>query len=374
MERCDVLVVGGGPGGSSCAWSLARSGFDVIVADKKSFPRDKVCAGWVTPQVFEALQLDPQTYAKDHVLQPIYGFRVSSTIGPSADVEYNAPISFGVRRCEFDTYLLRRSGARLALGAPIRGLRRSAHGWIANDAIEARIVVGAGGHFCPVAQRFRAENGSRRSLVVAQELEFRLADADAERCRVVPEVPELYFSADLAGYGWLVRKGEWLNVGLGRQDVWALSDHVLEFVDATREARQIPALPSPNLRGHAYRLHGADECLGRDGVLLIGDAAGLAYPRSGEGIRPAVESGLLAARSIAQAGTRDPRDVHDAYQEAIRMRFGVARGPAWLDPLAVLPDSWKRSAAAAALGNRAFARHVVIDRWFLHRREDALAA
>ena len=56
MERCDVLVVGGGPAGSSCAWRLRRAGLDVVVLDRKAFPRDKVCAGWITPQVARALE------------------------------------------------------------------------------------------------------------------------------------------------------------------------------------------------------------------------------------------------------------------------------------------------------------------------------
>ena len=55
MLTCDVLVAGGGPAGSACAWKLRRAGLDVIVMDRALFPRDKVCAGWITPGVVEAL-------------------------------------------------------------------------------------------------------------------------------------------------------------------------------------------------------------------------------------------------------------------------------------------------------------------------------
>src|SRR5690606_26023348 len=57
-ERCDVLVVGGGPGGSSCARALVRAGLDVVVLDRRRFPRDKVCAGWITPPVLATLEID----------------------------------------------------------------------------------------------------------------------------------------------------------------------------------------------------------------------------------------------------------------------------------------------------------------------------
>ncbi len=56
METCDVLIAGGGPAGSTCAWALRQAGLDVIVADKAIFPRDKVCAGWITPQVVTDLR------------------------------------------------------------------------------------------------------------------------------------------------------------------------------------------------------------------------------------------------------------------------------------------------------------------------------
>ena len=55
MERFDAIVVGGGPAGSTCAWQLRRAGLDVAVIDKRDFPRDKVCAGWVTPAAVETL-------------------------------------------------------------------------------------------------------------------------------------------------------------------------------------------------------------------------------------------------------------------------------------------------------------------------------
>ena len=62
MDACDVLIVGGGPAGSSCAWGLRGSGLDVAILDRQTFPRDKICGGWITPQVMSELGIDPAEY------------------------------------------------------------------------------------------------------------------------------------------------------------------------------------------------------------------------------------------------------------------------------------------------------------------------
>src|SRR5205823_7702903 len=116
MDSCDVLIVGGGPGGSACAHKLREAGADVIVMDRAAFPRDKVCAGWITPQVIADLHIGVDEYRHDRTFQPITGFR-TGLVGGTGEMEttYDRPVSFGIRRCEFDHYLLQRSGARLRL-------------------------------------------------------------------------------------------------------------------------------------------------------------------------------------------------------------------------------------------------------------------
>src|SRR5579859_2730289 len=116
MDTCDVLIVGGGPAGSSCAWKLQQSGLDVVILDKQVFPRDKICGGWITPPVLTSLDIDPLEYARGRVLQPITGFRVGCIGDRAIETDLGEPVSYGIRRSEFDDYLLRRSGARLALG------------------------------------------------------------------------------------------------------------------------------------------------------------------------------------------------------------------------------------------------------------------
>ncbi len=207
MVTCDVLIIGGGPAGSSCAWRLRQAGLDVIVADASTFPRDKVCAGWITPQVVAALCLDLQTYSRRRTFQPFRGFLVGLIgVGDATYVGYDHPVSFGIRRCEFDHYLLQRADARLMLGTPIASIRRDGREWVVNDAIRARLLVGAGGSGCPVARLLNGREGRDRPRVVAQETELRVAVPELAALTSASDVPELFFCRDLQGYGWCVRQ------------------------------------------------------------------------------------------------------------------------------------------------------------------------
>lgn len=354
MERVDVLIVGGGPAGSACARTLTAAGRDTVVVDAAVFPRDKPCAGWITPEVLAELPFTLGAYAVDHVAQPITRFRVGRIDGRARDVEYGMPVSYGIRRCEFDTELLRSSSARLVEGRRIRRLERRNGSWLLDGAFSAPYLVGAGGHFCPVARQLGG-TGDDAPLVVAKEIEFRLTDREAAACRVEEDRPELYFCSDLLGYGWCFRKGHWLNLGLGRLDPQHLTGHVERFIEFLRRDGRIDSLPFDGWRGHAYRVRrGRPRRLSGDGFLLVGDAAGLAAPASGEGILPALLSGRLAAEAILDSGT-----------ERYESRIAEAIGPV---------ASRKRIPAgiAAAFGSLllslpGFASRVVLDRWFLHR-------
>ena len=371
MERCDVLIVGGGPAGSSCAWKLARAGLDVVVVDRQTFPRDKVCAGWITPQVLTELEIDPAAYREDRTFQPFHGFRLGVDGGAAAAVDHGRAVSFGIRRCEFDDYLLRRSGARLELGRPLGTLERKGDAWVMNGVLRAPVLVGAGGHFCPVARRV-AGDGAGDPIVAAQEIEFALDPRDEKSLGVQPELPELFFSADLRGYGWFVRKGGFLNVGLGRQDTQAFPRHLERFLRSLAARGRLPRGTPRRLHGHAYHVYDQPRrTLVTDGALLIGDTAGLADPRSGEGIRPAIESGLLAAETLLAAAGRYERARLAPYERALRRRLAGSAGGAAAAISALVPAGVKAPLARWLLGRPWFARRVV-DGWFLHRDLPAL--
>ncbi len=378
MENVDVLVIGGGPAGSACAWALRRSGLDVAVLDKQAFPRDKVCAGWITLPVVEALELDLDDYGREHILQPLTGFRTSMLGCADAHVVYAEPVSYGIRRCEFDHYLLMRSGARLFLGEALQDMHREADGaWVVNGRIRTPLVIGAGGHFCPVARHLGARPGRNEATITAKEVEFEMTPEQADACDVKAEVPELFFCADLRGYGWLFRKGDWLNIGLGHKDKRQLASHLRSFMDMLASTGKVPDPVPRRFHGHAYLLYGdAPRRIVDDGVLLVGDAAGLAYPESGEGIRPAVESALLAADIVTRCRGGYARADLQPYARQLVRRFGRRTGhdasPEAAAPKGGFSAALERRLAAQLLGTRWFARHVVLNRWFFHLHQPPL--
>src|SRR5688572_7938589 len=358
MVRCDALIVGGGPAGSTCARVLRHAGWRVIVMDRARFPRDKVCAGWVTPGVFRLLDLDPAEYrATGLTFQEITGFRTSVLGTDPIETRYPHIVSYAIRRYEFDDFLLRRTGVCVLDGTPLSSLERRGGGWMANGNIEARVVVGAGGHFCPVARQLRGNREDVRP-VVAREAEFKLEGVGSD---VDGRIPELFFCRDLEGYGWCVRKGAYLNIGIGRRDNGDLNQHVQEFMTFLQRTHKAERATLVRWRGHAYLAWGAGpRALVGDGVLVAGDAAGLAYPESGEGIKPAVESGRLAAETLIAAGDQVGAADLATYDTELRRRYPASR-PA--------PRAFAGVMRALGRGllrySPAFTRHVVIDRWFL---------
>ncbi len=377
MQTCDVLIVGGGPAGSSCAWGLRGSGLrgsglNVLILDKQTFPRDKVCGGWITPQIINELQLDAVDYARGRVFQPFCGFRTSRMGDPEIETNYGRPVSYGIRRFEFDDYLLRRCGARVLQGVAFESMERRGGSWLVNGEINARLVVGAGGHFCPVARQMGAKMGSEE-IVVAQEAEFEMDTGQQAACSIKSEIPELYFCADMRGYGWCFRKANVLNVGLGRLARSSLSGHVAEFLAFLKRTGKVAFELPASMLGHAYLIYSkTTRKLVDEGVMLIGDSAGLSYSQSGEGIRPAMESGLLAAQVIAEAAGDYQREKLQPYPQLLRSRYGHTRGD-WATAIGRrLSPAMVAGIARRLLRLPWFARNIVMERWFLHTADAPL--
>src|SRR5258708_37432441 len=112
MRNVETIIVGGGPGGSTCAGELRRQGRECLVLERKPMPRLKLCAGWVTPKVLADLAIDPAHYP--HGMVKLESLKV--VFGRRRRVLRTVPcVQYSLRRAEFDPLLLRRSGAATAV-------------------------------------------------------------------------------------------------------------------------------------------------------------------------------------------------------------------------------------------------------------------
>jgi geranylgeranyl reductase family protein len=370
----EAIVVGGGPGGSTAAWRLALSGVRTLLLDAAVFPRVKICAGWVTPAALADLELNPEKYPLT-----IQGFSACALAygGARHETRWRRPASYGIIRREFDHYLLERTaaaGADIRDGVRVRAVAVGLDGVrVETDAgaFEASVVIGAGGHRCPVA-RALGDVSEREEVVVAQESETRLSAARRAELAPFMAAPELYVEPDLRGYGWYFPKGDFINVGVGctHGADGSLARRREALLSALRASGRLPAdLPIEPFRGHAYavrrqaprRLSGARFC-------LVGDAAGLARDLSGEGIGPAIRSGRLAAeatRALLRAGVP-----FEGYARRIADLYGAGE-PSWLRRrLADLPDAVAKVTVRLVLGSAAARRRVVFGSIFGMRESE----
>ena len=292
MRSCDVLIVGGGPAGSSAAWKLRRAGADVLVLDRERFPRLKLCAGWVTPEVISDLEIELCAYPHRLLTFPRLRVHFGRWHLPIACVQHS------IRRFEFDAWLLERSGAPVEQHN-VRHISAEAGGGVnVDDAFRCRYLIGAGGTRCPVYRELFRELNPRASelqiVTLEHEIQYDWQDSDCH----------LWFCEQgLPGYSWYVPKEHgWLNVGVGAiaermkrrgQDI---RQHWLQL--ATRLDRSLAPGAHYDPTGYSYYLRGRVHVVQRDNAFITGDAAGLATRDLGEGIGPAVRSGLLAAEAI----------------------------------------------------------------------------
>src|SRR5258708_17030600 len=142
----DVVIVGGGPAGSTCARFLAKGGAHVAVVDRADFPRVKLCAGWLSTPIWDALALAPRDFSGG-----LWEWRTCHVRYAGEDRAVPCHGWF-IRRFEFDDFLLRCSGAALHLGVSVGPIQRGDDGLWTVAGLRARSLVGAGGTHCPVAR------------------------------------------------------------------------------------------------------------------------------------------------------------------------------------------------------------------------------
>ncbi len=293
MRSCDVLIVGGGPAGSTAAAKLKRAGADVLVVDRERLPRLKLCAGWITPEVVRDLGMDLASYPHRLLTFPRLRVHLGGLHIPVPCVQHS------IRRFEFDAWLLERSGAPVEQHN-VRHIAADAAGYVIDDRYHCRYLIGAGGTRCPVYRELFRELNPR-----AHELQIVTLEHEIQYDWQDPDCHLWFFEHGLPGYSWYVPKEKgWLNVGVG-----ALAARLKKSGEDIKEhfARLAVRLGGGLARGaqfdpggFSYYLRGRVDVVRQGNAFITGDAAGLATRDLGEGIGPAIRSGLRAAAAILE--------------------------------------------------------------------------
>jgi menaquinone-9 beta-reductase len=351
--EADVIVVGAGPSGATTAYYLAQSGLDVLVLEKATFPREKVCGDGLTPRAVKTLvamgvPIEQQGWLQNKGLRVIGG-------GLRMELPWPELASFPgyglVRgRASLDETLARRAqqaGARLIEGASVTGPVLDDDGKITGvtavlddgteRAYSARTVVAADGNSSRLSIAMGLRKRDDRPLGVAVRTYYKTPRHDDDYLESWLDLWDTGPGHErrlLPGYGWIFGMGDGTsNVGLGllntssafgNTDYRALLRRWLAGMPAewgfTEDNRTEPvrgaALPMGfNRTPHYWR-----------GLLLAGDAGGMVNPFNGEGIAYAMESGEILARTIAQAHARPTaagtEHVLRGYPQALRDSYG----------------------------------------------------
>ena len=291
MKHSQAIIVGGGPAGSACARKLVDAGVDCLVLDKEDFPRQKTCAGWITPQVLNDLGIGSDDYPHEITEFPYLKIYLNR-------FPINRPgIQYAIRRIEFDHWLLKRSRAEF-IRHDVKRIWMTDQGYCIDGLFTAEYLIGAGGTHCPVNRTyFRDGNSQKGSKIIALEEEYKI-NWDDPVCRL------WFFKNKLPGYAWYVPKSNgWLNIGIGgnaaalKKKGTTIQEHWHVFL-LDLQKQGLATSRSSNPLGYMYYLRGAVQIVKKDKIFLVGDSAGLATLDMGEGIGPAIQSGTKAAMAI----------------------------------------------------------------------------
>ena len=329
----DVLVIGAGPGGAAAAHGLAQAGLDVLLLDRAEFPRDKTCGDGLTHR---AVAIAREMGALPEILAAGYridDFEVVSPRGRAAIAplpERDGVTALVVPRYRLDDILRRRAvaaGAGFEGSALVRGLRTSAD-WVEAEVEHpggprterARAAVVATGAATPLLKRAGLLRHQPSFMVAAREY-VRGLSAPGHRLRMG------YAGTATLGYGWIFPiADDAVNLGAGifRQQPGLSPRGVLDtFRARSTLGRMVAGGVCWGRTSYPLRTDFTQSLTVGPRTLVVGEAAGLVNPLSGEGIDAALESGRMAARHLIEAFAADdfsPRRL-GAYDSALRERY-----------------------------------------------------
>ena len=310
-QNYDVVIVGGGPAGATLAYELARKGIRVLLLEKERLPRYKCCAGGVTRKAAGLLDSDISQMVEDVVYEVSFGFNLGKTYLRRS----GQPVMYTVMRDSFDHSLVERAQR---YGALLMDAQRVTQVQTYGDRVDistadnvfhSRLVVGADGVHSIVARELDME----RSIEYLTAMESEIAVPEEQLAEWKGRA-HLDLGCVQGGYAWVFPKRDHLSVGAGcgASRAKGLHAHYRRFLDSLNVGTYAVARSGSHLIPTCTK----GSLVWQDRALLVGDAAGLCDPLTGEGIYYAIRSAQLAAQVIEDCLTNTRAEL-DNYQEAV---------------------------------------------------------
>jgi geranylgeranyl reductase family protein len=307
----DVIVIGAGPAGATLAYELAGRGIGVLVLEKEKLPRYKCCAGGVTSKAAKLLDFDISEVVEDVIYEVIFTFN----LGKPYLGQHSQPLIYTVMRDVFDYFLAQRAQQ---LGVVLMDGQKVTQVQVATDCVEistadnifySRLLVGADGAYSVVAR----ELGMGRSMEYIAGIESEIVVPEEELAKWKSRV-QIDLGCIPGGYAWVFPKRNHLSIGAGCLASRAryLDRHHQKFLNSLNIGSYTIARSSSHLIPTCIK----GKLVWQDKVLLLGDAAGLTDPLTGEGIYNAIRSAQLAAPVLENSLMRGNVGLHDYQQVA----------------------------------------------------------
>ncbi|HLV43397.1 MAG TPA: geranylgeranyl reductase family protein [Aggregatilineales bacterium] len=333
----EILVVGAGPGGSATAWALAQAGHDVMMVDSASFPRDKTCGDGLTPLAVRTLrEIGALARVEAAGAHRIDYTRISGPFGLSAtmrfaDYQPGYEYALVLPRLTFDDILRRYA---VEGGVDFRGQVRVTDVERSGDRVTAVLATTPEGPLVirprHVVMAVGANMGllSRTGFITHKPRFIRAARAYFENVdTALGEFYDFYFDLELLpGYGWVFPTGNGTaNIGVGVLPVfWSTRRPARDLLDEFLKRRQAGGLAGLSrcgpVKGYPLRIDFPAQRAAGENWVVVGEAAGLVNPVTGEGIDLALESGLMAARCLHD-DIAEGRTHHLNYQQELLRRY-----------------------------------------------------
>jgi geranylgeranyl reductase family protein len=327
MMLYDLVICGAGPAGSTAARTAAKAGFSVLLVDKEDFPRDKVCGGGLRPEIMEAPAFSYVADKRSEFLENeslsvrMYGSRPSNFI--AYDAPAKEPLLYGTTRRNFDDFLFRLAldaGAKASTEVTVKRveIRKDKVRVELDDgkAVEAKIVIGAGGMQDPIAKVLRIKEDLPRTwrseeigLAVAHE--YEVGENFIQEHYGQKGTIHLHLKPEgVYGYAWAFPRRAKINVGFGAflKDIKGtdIKASFKGYLSLLKKSNLFPKdIDRVEFKGARIPLRGPIERTYSERLLLVGDAAGFVSPISGDGISFAMSSGLLAAQVAGKCLEKD---------------------------------------------------------------------